>query len=243
MEHSTSDVYKKISAAILHNTSTPKESELFLTRESHNLVHTGFRLVKDFAQGFISHPESWWAALIQLLAYAGTFGSRQKNHAVIRQAIFDTLISAALRHPLRTGRLLYWMETVNLEETIATMSGRFLGGRLITNKIIYKTILNTTGAKGVTKAGVWTSQLIFVSYGQAMLSIAMGVRSMENIIFSMLTGSNHVLDGSLFKQLDDCNAEDRACYELYESIEPFLVSLNYQNREDPQKQLSLILGN
>ena len=98
----TNKAYEKIASALKSKATSSLDEALFISKESRNPAHV-VHLTKLFAQGFISHPESWWATNIQVLAALGYLGQYQKSLAIVRQTIFSSLIGFGIRHPVRTG--------------------------------------------------------------------------------------------------------------------------------------------
>lgn len=222
--------YDRIAKALKSKATTSLEDALFINKESRNPDHI-IQLVKIFAQGFISHPESWWATNIQILASLGYLGEHQKRFANIRQAIFSSLVGYALRNPVRTGTLYFWAEAGHLDEFLAGFAGRYLGATLITNKAIFSEKFSVLGNSRLSSIIKFTFRLIHSCYGQAMLAISQGVRSLENLLFSMLTGSIAVLDGNFYNQLKELNISDYEAHQVFDKVKPFLQSLMYCNTE------------
>lgn len=223
--------YQKMADAVKNQATTSLEDALFLTKESRNMDHVK-RFAKLFGEGFISHPMSWWATNIQIMAYLGAFGKRQQHLAIIRQTIFSSLISFGISNPQRTGKFLFWFKTTKLEDSLPATLGRFAGGALVTSRVIFNKKIRKNIKPGITtSAALFSTRLIHVTYGQAMLAISEGIRSLENILFAMITGINAKLDSSLYYELENFHVDLQSCYEEYSEVQTYLLKLSHLNTQ------------
>jgi hypothetical protein len=125
---------------------------------------------------------------------------------------------------------LFWLKSQKLEDIFPSTLGRVVGGALITNRFIFNSHLKTDVTKTIaTTSALWATRFVHVSYGQAMLSIAEGVRSLENILFSMITGINAKLDSDFYMELESLDVDRLSCYNEYSEFKSFLMKLSYFN--------------
>jgi|SRR5690554_1569919 len=86
--------------------------------------------VKRFIGGFLSHPESFWAANFQVSAASGAFGNKQQEHAWRRQEIMTAVLYSYLNSRSRGSKRINNIISGTLKQNFAGLTGRTLGVRI-----------------------------------------------------------------------------------------------------------------
>jgi len=212
--------------------------ELIKKAVNPNLGPTGFLInnamklrrhpgvVEAFAKGVISYPITWWGANIQLLCLAGVFGDTQQNFARLRQSIFNTLVRAAIKFPERTAKVVFYYEKAHAEYNTAQVAGRVVGGLITNYYLLPKSKIPILKSSQNLRIAANLAQFIYVSYGAAIMAIAKSVRSLENVVWSMLSGQYTFKHQSNLLALDAIKELDNEKTEYYyQQIHPFLVKI------------------
>ena len=141
-----------------------------------------------FLHGVYEHPKTWWIGIIQLQMMAGYWGQSRKSEAMIRQSAlnaafqgFSNLGSSAKKNVL-SGIVQF-----NYENRKSDLSGRIAGS-------VFTNFASTGGLFGVrrlatsSKFSVAGVNFLISSYGAAIKSVQHGMKSIEPILQSILTG-------------------------------------------------------
>src|SRR5690554_855009 len=148
--------------------------------------------VKRFIGGFLSHPESFWAANFQVSAASGAFGNKQQEHAWRRQEIMTAVLYSYLNSRSRGSKRINNIISGTLKQNFAGLTGRTLGGVFVTNRVLFSKLKTSGGPLGIGKlAGPLssgTASFLWASYGQFILGIARGLRAFDDLMSYSLSG-------------------------------------------------------
>jgi hypothetical protein len=153
-----------------------------------------------FITGFLSHPESFWAANFQLAACQGAFGKVQQTHAWQRQQILTAAVFSYIHNMPNGNQHIVAELKKQLSGNFAGFIGRITGSALVTNKVLFGR--GQKMMKGLPKtAGYWAgtsaASFLYTFFGQCMLGIAKGLRNLNDLIQFAVTGNivaNHCLN-------------------------------------------------
>ena len=227
MSKPATELQKNLKKNLNHNLS----GTAFLINSAFELKHRP-NIVEGFFSGVVSYPITWWAANIQLMCLSGWFGHEQESAARVRQAILDTLLDYALKNPLRTAEVVYYYIKDRVEYDAAHIAGRVLGG-IITNNYLLKMRRIKKGMSRSQRGGISILMFSYVSYGAAIMAIGKGVRSVEQVLWSIITGEsdlNKLISKKVFEHPPKIPDDDMNAY--FNEIKPLLIKIRgvpYEN--------------
>lgn len=135
-----------------------------------------------FSKGTYSFPYTWWIGVIQISMLAGAWGERHQRAAQIRQQALARILHQWWTDSKRNERTAYVIGFIR-KYFKAYLVGRGLGG-------VFTGYAQTGGTKLPFKVALPQSATNFTiaSFGGAILAVGKGARSVEEILFSTITG-------------------------------------------------------
>lgn len=141
-----------------------------------------------FLHGAYEHPKDWWIGIIQLQMIAGYWGRDRKSEAMIRQSALNAAFQgfSSLSTPQKEN-VLSGIVQYNYENRKSDISGRITGS-------VFTNFASTGGLFGARKLGASSKfsvagvNFLISRYGAAVKSVQYGMKSIEPILQSILTG-------------------------------------------------------
>lgn len=138
--------------------------------------------LEQIEKGFVSFPQGWVAALLQLSMLSGAWGENQKRMAQLRQHQLSAILWVAKEDWARTKQMVAWIVHNVLPKEEAFIGGR-LGGGAFTSFALKLTRLNWKAA--LSGAG---ANFVLASYGSAIMAIQHGQTQIPVIIHAIISG-------------------------------------------------------
>lgn len=150
-----------------------------------------------FAQGTYSFPFTWWIGVFQISMLGGAWGVRHQSAARTRQQVLARILYQWSSDPKRNERTSY-VATFIRSHFKAYLVGRGIGG-------VFTSYAQTGGARLPLRVALPQSATNFTmaSFGGGVLAVGKGARSVENILFSTITGRA----GSVPRMPDSANIQ------------------------------------
>lgn len=177
-----------------------------------------------FIKGTYNHPITWWIGIFQLQMQMGIWGHRHRAVASTRANVLWR-ITLPLRNEAggafkgESAPLLSTIVRYNVKYRKADIAGRLLGSNF-TN---YASTGGRFGNQRLSKAGKLARMVTnfgIASYGAAIKAVGQGLKSIDAVIQSILTGHPEHLPPDYRSDSDAPLGKEEA--ELLENLKPVL---------------------
>lgn len=183
--------------ALIDGLSDAGEQEM--DRVVTSAIHGDRGALYRFSAGAYRHPVTWWVGIFQIQMQMGQYGHRWRSVAATRASILWQ-ITAPLRDeisdqsPDADTPILSAAARFNLRYRKADIAGRLTGGA-------FTNYASTGGRAGGRRLG-WRMKFArnltnfgIASYGAMIRAIAMGHRTLEDVLQALITGQPESLPG------------------------------------------------